>query len=192
MEEEEEEDFIPKAVEWLIKHLHNPYPSNVTKTKIAGSSSSRQKCVGDWFTNVRRRMGWSSILKKHFQGDRVATIDCAHRIFAEVAEPDGVGAEVLSDFMEMKKRLNEMFEGKLKASELAENIETIHDVPTKEKARSKRRRINESFSEIDFLSFNAPEISSITNTDRHKLLFDFDSSTTDTEVDGVRPRKRKR
>ncbi|KLO20647.1 hypothetical protein SCHPADRAFT_991977 [Schizopora paradoxa] len=113
---------IPHAYDWLITNLHNPYPTPAVKSRIAASSGVPVRTVNDWFTNVRRRIGWTSILKADFGGDRSAIIDSACRVFVGSSQRSIVPPRILQKFLDVEGTLKRLYDGKLEASSFAKTI----------------------------------------------------------------------
>ncbi|KAG1864759.1 homeodomain protein 1 [Suillus subalutaceus] len=65
------------AYKWLLTNINNPYPSSDTKASIASSSGCPVSSVGAWFISARRRIGWTTICRKHFKNCRADTVDAA-------------------------------------------------------------------------------------------------------------------
>ena len=76
--------YIRSAYTWLLKNLHNPYPSKEKKATIAEESGSSPKDIDNWFINVRRRIGWNKLRTKHFENKRSKIVNAATRFFKEV------------------------------------------------------------------------------------------------------------
>jgi hypothetical protein len=67
--------YIASAYEWLLKNLHNPYPSHEVRSSISLNSNASLKQVTSWFTNIRRRIRWTNLSRKLFFGSCSETID---------------------------------------------------------------------------------------------------------------------
>jgi hypothetical protein len=68
---------------WLIKNLHNPYPSAKTKQAIADSSSAPLVNVDNWFLRARPRIGWNKVRKERFENNTPRMLAAAHQYFIE-------------------------------------------------------------------------------------------------------------
>ncbi|TDL28303.1 hypothetical protein BD410DRAFT_780788 [Rickenella mellea] len=131
---------IPKAYKWLSRHLHNPYPSAATKADIARQTGVSVKSIDAWFVNIRRRIGWTTIAKRHFGGNRAAMLDCAARAIKEQKAQGTVSEEIVEEFMSMKSNLERLYEGKIEESELAREIEHItNESPNPVTSKSHRK-----------------------------------------------------
>ncbi|KAK7064078.1 hypothetical protein R3P38DRAFT_24231 [Favolaschia claudopus] len=94
--------FIEPAYEWLLKHLHNPYPNKAVKQKIADETGSSLERISDWFFEVRRRMGWSTLLREEFERKRVEIVDAARRYHLDSGRHrDTLAVEVYEKFERM-------------------------------------------------------------------------------------------
>ncbi|KAJ7225323.1 hypothetical protein GGX14DRAFT_638117 [Mycena pura] len=106
--------YIEPAYRWLLKHLHNPYPSKSIKEKIANATSATTvEQVSAWFVDVRRRMGWTRLLKDEFGKKRTDMVDAARRYFvrAEAARPLSPAVQVR--FGEIEAFAQAMYAAKL-------------------------------------------------------------------------------
>jgi len=73
--------YIRPAYHWLLHNLHNPYPPKETRDTIAHETASDPKHVDNWFADIRKRMGWNAIRKRHFSNKRHLTVDAATTFF---------------------------------------------------------------------------------------------------------------
>lgn len=120
---------IPRAYDWLIKHLHNPYPSANVKSRIAKETEVPLKSVSEWFVNIRRRIGWTSICKRFFNGNRALAIDCAKSFFLD--DSSSINKDIVMAFALMKETAERLFDGKLETSEIAQKLDDlVKDVAT--------------------------------------------------------------
>lgn len=124
-EEERLASHTPEAYEWLRSNIWNPYPSNAIKSNIAASSGVPLKTVSDWFTNARRRIGWSRVVKRHFKGQRVLAVDAASRVFSKDSQSSSVSINAVKDLLEVEKALHRLYDGKLEASEYAKQLPIV-------------------------------------------------------------------
>ncbi|KAJ7225326.1 hypothetical protein GGX14DRAFT_556129 [Mycena pura] len=72
---------IEPAYKWLLNHLRNPYPKKENKEKIADLSGCSVERVSEWFIDVRRRIGWTRLLREEFGGKRADMVEVAARYF---------------------------------------------------------------------------------------------------------------
>lgn len=126
---------------WLLKHLDNPYPSISTKRALCKRSGLVMKAVNEWFSHARRRIGWTSLMKRHFKGDRQLTIDCAHRILVENSGPLYYSDDICQDVENMRDTAEHLFAKKSRQSSLSR----IFDNKITE-SMEPPRRLSSSFS----------------------------------------------
>ncbi|KAI0052514.1 hypothetical protein FA95DRAFT_1675197 [Auriscalpium vulgare] len=90
----------PSAYPWLMKNLHNPYPSLREKEEMAQSTGLPVASVDAWFRSVMRDIGWTSLCQTYFAGSLSATVHAARLAFLD----DGVGlsADVVFEFNVVK------------------------------------------------------------------------------------------
>lgn len=93
-----------EARDWALEHLYKPYPSKKAKETLANQLNVSEDHVSTWFTQLRRRIGWNQIVKKHFKGNKALTVDAARFVFFEgkVAE-QRVGKPVCEALLAMKE-----------------------------------------------------------------------------------------
>lgn len=70
----------PRAVEekqeplchWFLSNLSYPYPTAADKTMFTAQTGMNEKQLMAWFTNHRRRSGWTDALQKYASGNKVS------------------------------------------------------------------------------------------------------------------------
>lgn len=107
---------------WVLSHIDNPYPSLPVKRHLARQAGTTIKAISEWFTQARRRIGWTSLSKRHFQGNRQLTVDCAHRIFCERDAYAAYPADLVKDFETVRSKAKRLAIKKTERSELAETL----------------------------------------------------------------------
>ncbi|TDL28014.1 hypothetical protein BD410DRAFT_894131 [Rickenella mellea] len=126
---------IPKAYKWLMKHIHNPYPSTAVKQKISRQSGASLNSINSWFINIRRRIGWTTVTRHHFANERSATVDYAYRVFKD-GDTGVLDPKLVDAFMGVKENAERLFAGKLEKSDLAKKLDAVAvDLVEEEKAR---------------------------------------------------------
>lgn len=103
---------------WLLKHLDNPYPSASVKHSLCKQSGLSLKAIGEWLSQTRRRIGWTTISKKHFKGDRQLTRDCVNRVLFEPSGTLHYTPEVVRDVENMRLAANRLYSKKFDRSRL--------------------------------------------------------------------------
>lgn len=162
------------AHSWLLKHLHNPYPSTSAKARIAEASGASLKAVGEWFSNVRRRIGWNSIARQYFQGDRALAVDAARNIFLGETSKVSIGSEIRDAFLALKDRATDLFDGKLVPSETVKQLDVLLTGGSMESSQT------------------SPSLDRFVGRKRRVSDTDSDSSTVIEDLEEIRPRKYQR
>ncbi|KAG1813291.1 C-terminal domain of homeodomain 1-domain-containing protein [Suillus subaureus] len=146
--------FIEPAYKWLLANIHNPYPSSDTKAGIVRSSRCSMNSVVAWFIGARRRIGWTTICRKHFNNCRADTADAASRALVK-EDPTRVLAPVIfHDFQQMKTAAQDLYASTFTKSALAGDLDAVVKDMTeedrlrlerekKERARGERKRREE-------------------------------------------------
>lgn len=129
---EPDEEVLPlhvtKSYDWLLKHLHNPYPSLTVKSRIAEETGASTKTVNDWFVQIRRRIGWTAIVKRHFRKCRAEAVDCATNLLCGQPDEKQIPQHISDAFIAMKTCAERLFEGKIGTSEAVELLDTIAEM----------------------------------------------------------------
>jgi hypothetical protein len=73
--------YILPAYTWLLHNLHHPYPSSKVKTSLASKTGSPRKDINDWFIDVRKRIGWTTLCKTEFANKRSSIVAAATQFF---------------------------------------------------------------------------------------------------------------
>jgi len=72
---------VSLAAQWLSQNYHNPYPSHTVRDDISRRSNWNRKDVDAWFTEARKRIGWSQIRRKFFENKRFDAVQKATEFF---------------------------------------------------------------------------------------------------------------
>ncbi|KAH8099336.1 hypothetical protein BXZ70DRAFT_1009150 [Cristinia sonorae] len=97
------------AYSWILEHIHDPYPSLEVKRRLSRKSGVATYIVGDWFKDVRRRIGWVSLCKTHFQGSRALAVEAASRFFTKSDAAFSLAPHIAASFQDMQARLKALF-----------------------------------------------------------------------------------
>src|SRR5262249_26045514 len=108
---------------WLLKNIHDPYPSNEVKQSISISTGTDARHVNAWFMSVRRRMGWTTLARKYFSGNRADTVDAAYRALVQDDPKRPLEYRIRSDFAKMKVDTECLYADKLRKSVLASKLD---------------------------------------------------------------------
>ncbi|KAI6095338.1 hypothetical protein F5141DRAFT_1160668 [Pisolithus sp. B1] len=101
--------FIGPAYRWLLRHIHNPYPPHDVKQSLALTSGCSLNSINSWFTNVRKRIGWTSLCRGHFHGCRADAVDAAFRALVQDDPDRPIGDELIRAFVAMKVAAEELY-----------------------------------------------------------------------------------
>ncbi|RXW24043.1 hypothetical protein EST38_g1851 [Candolleomyces aberdarensis] len=149
------QSYIQLAYEWLSVNLHNPYPSAEVRYRIATDSNSLRKDIDAWFIDARRRVGWNSLRKKHFNNKRADIVAAATRFFVkeETLKPD-----IESEMMRLKMKIDRLFSPKFEQSKLATQLDlVVRDMTPQLQAECLGNRRSNRKRERDALSYPTPE-----------------------------------
>lgn len=117
---------------WLVKNLHNPYPSKETRKTLSTQTNTPQKAIDSWFTDIRKRIGWNSLRKKHFS-TRKAMIAAATKFFkpSSAQLDSGTGPEDTTHFDEefalLEDNAKNLYSRIFSTSTLADRLDTVKD-----------------------------------------------------------------
>jgi hypothetical protein len=117
--------FIGPAYRWLLHNIHSPYPSPDTKASISGSSGCSLNTVSAWFISARRRIGWTTISRKHFDNRRTDTLDAAYRALVKEDPARVLPHAVFHDFMQMKAAAQDLYASIFTKSALAGDLDAV-------------------------------------------------------------------
>ncbi|KAG2076874.1 hypothetical protein BDR04DRAFT_1089142 [Suillus decipiens] len=117
--------FIEPAYKWLLANIHNPYPTSDTKDNIARSSGCSINSVATWFISARRRIGWTTICRKHFKNCRADTIDAAFRALVKEDPACALSPAIFHDFQQMKAATQDLYASTFTKSALAGDLDAV-------------------------------------------------------------------
>ncbi|EGN93158.1 hypothetical protein SERLA73DRAFT_156557 [Serpula lacrymans var. lacrymans S7.3] len=117
--------FIAPAYSWLLKNLHNPYPAKDVKESIANNTNTSFENVSAWFTNVRRRMGWTAVCRQHFHNCRADALDAAYRALVKEDPKRELTPNIVHAFMVVKVAAEGLYSSKFKRSALAGQLDVV-------------------------------------------------------------------
>ncbi|KAG1723433.1 homeodomain protein 1 [Suillus occidentalis] len=133
--------FIEPAYKWLLANIHNPYPSSDTKTKITNSSGCSMNSVAAWFISARRRIGWTTICRKHFNNCRADTVDAATRALVKEDPARALAPAIFHDFQQMKAATQDLYASIFTKSALAGDLDAVvKDMTEEDRLRLEREK----------------------------------------------------
>jgi hypothetical protein len=133
--------FIEPAYKWLLANIHNPYPSSDTKANIASSSGCSTNSVAAWFISARRRIGWTTICRKHFNNCRADSIDAAFRALVKEDPACILAPAIFHDFQQMKAATQDLYASTFTKSALAGDLDAVvKDMTEEDRLRLEREK----------------------------------------------------
>ncbi|RXW12008.1 hypothetical protein EST38_g13847 [Candolleomyces aberdarensis] len=116
--------YLEEASRWLLANLHNPYPSNAVKDSLSRRSGAPRKDIDGWFVDARRRIGWSSLRKKHFNNKRAEIVDAAKRFNDGTSDPE-LPEAVENEFVAIEAAALRLIGRKVQESKLATQLDAL-------------------------------------------------------------------
>ncbi|KAG6817983.1 hypothetical protein H0H87_012451 [Tephrocybe sp. NHM501043] len=135
--------YIKPSYEWLVKNVHNPYPTTSARDSIARKSGSTRKEVDNWFIDARKRVGWNAARKTHFSNKRVEIVNAATRFYAD-DEKLSLSQDAELALVAIMKNVKDLYSDKFDQSLLASKLATfVKDLTpqAKEEAKAERLRL---------------------------------------------------
>ncbi|KAG1885470.1 homeodomain protein 1 [Suillus subluteus] len=133
--------FIEPAYKWLLANIHNPYPSSNTKANIASNSGCSINSVAAWFISARRRIGWTTICRKHFKNCRADTIDAASHALVKEDPVRILEPAIFHDFQQMKAATRDLYASTFTKSALAGDLDAVvKDMTEDDRLRLEREK----------------------------------------------------
>lgn len=132
--------YIDHAYSWLLKNLHNPYPSKETRDLICSQTGSSRTAIDTWFIDTRKRIGWNSLRRKYFSNKRIEIVEAASRFFVgstQQREPYP-SINLDSEFVSLETRAMNLYSEKLSESALASKLDVaVKDMTPEMKLQAK-------------------------------------------------------
>lgn len=120
------EPHIQAAYDWLLSNFHNPYPTKDVRANIATSHNVSRKVVDSWFIDVRKRIGWNSFCKEHYES-RKDMVDAATAFFLGASSSSVRQPKSASDpafiFITLENRVRGLYASKLGTAVEVEVVE---------------------------------------------------------------------
>ncbi|KDQ31622.1 A mating type protein [Pleurotus ostreatus PC15] len=151
--------YIEPAYKWLLKNVHNPYPSKETKELLSRRTATSVQNIDAWFLNARRRIGWTTISKKFFGGSKADTVAAAFRalsddpkLYANAAESEEdhtpLPGNIQMAFVEMEDAAKGLYSQKFSKSQLASKLDgMLKDMTDNDRERRRMDRGKEKAAE---------------------------------------------
>jgi hypothetical protein len=93
--------------DFFLVNFSSPYPTATQKKTIMEDTDLTMKSVTDWFTNIRRRSGWSAILKEHAHNEKAEMKVLVDRVLSPATLPE-VDPEIVSHVMKARKYVEDI------------------------------------------------------------------------------------
>jgi hypothetical protein len=133
--------YIKPCYEWLLKHIHEPYPSIHIRGDIANASSLARKDIDGWFVDARKRIGWNALRKTRFSNKRIEIVDAATRFFIEDDPKRPLDPNVELEFAAIETRAKSLYSEKFSESDLAAKLDmVVKDMTPEMKVLAKEER----------------------------------------------------
>ncbi|KAL5535840.1 hypothetical protein ACEPAF_3934 [Sanghuangporus sanghuang] len=116
---------VLRCYEWLLQNLHDPYPPSTFRSRVSKDTGVSQRTICDWFTNVRRKIGWTAISRRHFSRERTLAVDCARVVLLGEESKVSVCKELQDAFLAMKDMADRLFGDILGPSEAAKHLDDL-------------------------------------------------------------------
>ena len=130
--------YIQPAYEWLLRNLHDPYPSGRIRNGLADQSGCHRKDIDGWFTDARKRMGWNALRKSRFSNKRNDIVDAATRFFIKGDPKQPLDPAVELEFVAIESRAKDLYSEKFLESALATKLDTaVKDMTLEMKAQAR-------------------------------------------------------
>lgn len=117
--------YIGPAYLWLLRHIHNPYPPHDVKQSLALTCGCSLNSINSWFTNVRKRIGWTSLCRKRFRGCRADAVDAAFRALVQDDPNRPIGDELIRAFLAVKVAAEELYPSTFTESALTSGSNSV-------------------------------------------------------------------
>ncbi|KAF5333863.1 hypothetical protein D9758_008700 [Tetrapyrgos nigripes] len=127
------------AYDWLLDHLHNPYPSVIKRTEIGEAAGFSRKSIDNWFIEARKYIGWNA-LRQNFK-TRKQTIEEATRVLLPTDPNRYVRGLYDDEIRAMVERARTMFYEPEEAAGEPESS-SVSETPREEARREMYSQVN--------------------------------------------------
>ncbi|KAJ2929388.1 hypothetical protein H1R20_g7713, partial [Candolleomyces eurysporus] len=149
--------YLEEASRWLLANLHDPYPSNAVKDSLSRRSGAPRKDIDGWFVDARKRIGWSSLRKKHFNNKRAEIVNAAKRFNDGTPNPE-LPEAVENEFVAIEAAALRLIGRKVQESKLATELDAlVRDMTPDLKARITQERSVRRSSQMTQIPYPTPE-----------------------------------
>ncbi|KAL0951532.1 hypothetical protein HGRIS_008216 [Hohenbuehelia grisea] len=145
--------YIAPAYNWLLKNIHNPYPSREIRALIAQDTGCARRSIDAWFVNARRRIGWTALSSKYFHRSRADTVEAAFRVFQKDDPKRPVPNDIRIAFVEVEVAVKELYSAKLQSSTLAGKLDgMVKDMTEEDRRRRAEAKARERAGQKEALA----------------------------------------
>ncbi|KAF8632965.1 hypothetical protein AX15_001562 [Amanita polypyramis BW_CC] len=95
--------------DWLLSHLHDPYPTKRMKDTLSRGSGVDVKDIDNWFIETRKKIGWNSLRRSRFCNKRQEIVDAATRFFLKPKDSRPLDPELEMEFAQIMSRVEVLF-----------------------------------------------------------------------------------
>ncbi|KAF8140605.1 C-terminal domain of homeodomain 1-domain-containing protein [Boletus edulis] len=117
--------FIAEAYSWLLENIANPYPSPTVKASLVQRYNSPLSAINSWFINARRRIGWTTLCRNHFNNCRADALDAAYRALVKEDPNRQLPAHITHAFISVKAAAEELYSSTLTKSALSIDLDNV-------------------------------------------------------------------
>ncbi|KAH6873965.1 mating-type protein beta 1-domain-containing protein [Coprinopsis sp. MPI-PUGE-AT-0042] len=131
--------YVELALKWLLDNLANPYPTKMKKESIAQESKCNKKDIEAWFTETRKRIGWSALRREFFnnkQADILAAAKCFFNDAGIVSFPYPPAVEMA--FARVEANAKNLYDSRFKHDDSPSRRSCSRSYPTPEPSPERR------------------------------------------------------
>lgn len=131
--------------EWLLDNIHSPFTNKYSRKLLSEETDMPEKDIANWMVQMRRRIGWSAIVRTYFNKDKALAVDFATRVFLGSDSTCPLDQHIVQEFLSIRGTTRRLFEENYETSELAKKIEElVREVPKPTTPLTSRSRSRKS------------------------------------------------
>nr|ALK27863.1 homeodomain mating type protein [Limonomyces culmigenus] len=151
---------VEPGYHWIVKNIHNPYPSAHVKRSIAKETDSSLKNVDEWFQRARRRIGWNEVCKNRYSGSRSGMLLCAYRHFIEPDPEHPLTPDMQMDFVDIELKAKHMYNDRFHVSDECKKLGAMVKTASKDQHSETVEAASRPQLDIDTTSLRSSSSSS--------------------------------
>lgn len=97
---------------WFCENIHDPYPSDATLASLSSATSRSVPSIIKQFVDLRRQVGWTSLIRTRFDGSRPAAVEAARRAHLRENSTYRLSVDLQSAFDSVKAKAEILAYGK--------------------------------------------------------------------------------